>query len=384
MTGIGQRIKDLRKKADMTQDRLADYLGISAQAVSKWECDISTPDLSLIAPLCRVLGCTSDELLGIGGEDEDPREYELYMMASGNDGSPDCFDTRLHLKKCLAAVEEYPRNLWLHYFCAMAEANLDGMDGSETSEAHWEAAEKRYRFILEETADDRLRACVINNLVTRLAAKDRKEEAAELARICPDLPNIKISKDYLLLFCLEGEERRLHWQAYLRGKLGGLLHALRLAGPGEDDERACEAAVAVADGVFPDGNLLDLNNTLYTALSRLIAYYAGRGEKEDDLMRTAKRFCEVCAEIDRINALPRGEAVPFTAPLFDLLGCAPPVQSSPTMLRDEAAKTIRWPCFDVLRDRAEYRALLERFPLPENGTGETPRNPSKVFCEHWN
>ncbi|MBQ3814992.1 MAG: hypothetical protein II836_02955, partial [Clostridia bacterium] len=126
------------------------------------------------------------------------------------------------------------------------------------------------------------------------------------------------------------------------------------------------------------------NNTLYTALSRLIAYDAGRGEKADDLMRTAKRFCEVCAEIDRVNALPRGEAVPFTAPLFDLLGCAPPVQSSPTMLRDEAAKTIRWPCFDVLRDRAEYRALLERFPLPENGTGETPRNPSKVFCEHWN
>lgn len=75
MTGIGQRIKDLRKKADMTQDRLADYLGVSPQAVSKWECDISTPDLALIAPLCRVLGCTSDELLGIKKEPEEDRAF---------------------------------------------------------------------------------------------------------------------------------------------------------------------------------------------------------------------------------------------------------------------------------------------------------------------
>ena len=41
MEHIGQRIKDLRKKADLTQDRLADYLGVSAQAVSKWEVGVS-------------------------------------------------------------------------------------------------------------------------------------------------------------------------------------------------------------------------------------------------------------------------------------------------------------------------------------------------------
>ena len=41
MEHIGQKIKDLRKKADLAQDRLADYLGVSAQAVSKWECGVS-------------------------------------------------------------------------------------------------------------------------------------------------------------------------------------------------------------------------------------------------------------------------------------------------------------------------------------------------------
>ena len=41
MEHIGQRIKNLRKKADMTQDRLADCLGVTAQAVSKWEVGVS-------------------------------------------------------------------------------------------------------------------------------------------------------------------------------------------------------------------------------------------------------------------------------------------------------------------------------------------------------
>ncbi len=76
MDHIGQKIKELRKKADMTQDRLADYLGVSAQAVSKWECGIATPDLSLIPPLCRLLGCSADELLGIGTAAEIPAEWE--------------------------------------------------------------------------------------------------------------------------------------------------------------------------------------------------------------------------------------------------------------------------------------------------------------------
>ena len=71
MEHIGQKIKDLRKKADLTQDRLADYLGVSAQAVSKWEVGSASPDLALIAPLCRVLGCTADELLGISDRQKD-------------------------------------------------------------------------------------------------------------------------------------------------------------------------------------------------------------------------------------------------------------------------------------------------------------------------
>ena len=77
MEHIGQKIKDLRKKADMTQDRLAEMLGVTAQAVSKWEVGSASPDLSLIPPLCRVFGVTADELLGIAEEKENTEKQLL-------------------------------------------------------------------------------------------------------------------------------------------------------------------------------------------------------------------------------------------------------------------------------------------------------------------
>ncbi|MDO5152861.1 MAG: helix-turn-helix transcriptional regulator [Eubacteriales bacterium] len=60
---IGNRISKYRKDKGMTQEELASGLGVSSQAVSKWENDISCPDISLLPQLCRILGITSDELL---------------------------------------------------------------------------------------------------------------------------------------------------------------------------------------------------------------------------------------------------------------------------------------------------------------------------------
>ncbi len=60
---IGNRITKHRKEKGMTQEELANQLGVSSQAVSKWENDVSCPDISLLPQLCRLLGITADELL---------------------------------------------------------------------------------------------------------------------------------------------------------------------------------------------------------------------------------------------------------------------------------------------------------------------------------
>lgn len=60
---IGNRIAKYRKNNNLTQEELASQVGVSSQAVSKWENDVSCPDISLLPQLSKVLGVTTDALL---------------------------------------------------------------------------------------------------------------------------------------------------------------------------------------------------------------------------------------------------------------------------------------------------------------------------------
>ena len=61
---FGQRLQRLRKNANLTQEDVATKLNITAQAVSKWENDVSAPDISVLVELSEILGVSLDELLG--------------------------------------------------------------------------------------------------------------------------------------------------------------------------------------------------------------------------------------------------------------------------------------------------------------------------------
>ena len=60
---IGKRIAHLRKEKGLTQEELAGHMGVSPQAVSKWENDQTCPDISALPKLAKLLGVSVDELL---------------------------------------------------------------------------------------------------------------------------------------------------------------------------------------------------------------------------------------------------------------------------------------------------------------------------------
>ena len=60
---VGERLLNLRKEKNLSQEELANILDVSRQTVSKWETDQSTPDFDKIVPLCDYFGITTDELL---------------------------------------------------------------------------------------------------------------------------------------------------------------------------------------------------------------------------------------------------------------------------------------------------------------------------------
>ena len=64
--GLAETIKRLRTSFGMTQKELAEKLGITAQAVSKWEAGKTCPDVMTLPVLASLFGVTTDELLGCG------------------------------------------------------------------------------------------------------------------------------------------------------------------------------------------------------------------------------------------------------------------------------------------------------------------------------
>lgn len=70
MMKLGEKIKSLRKQKNISQEVLANYLGVSFQAVSKWETENSMPDITLIPAIASFFRISTDELL----------DYNVYMI----------------------------------------------------------------------------------------------------------------------------------------------------------------------------------------------------------------------------------------------------------------------------------------------------------------
>ena len=94
---IGKRIALLRKEKGLTQEELANHMGVSPQAVSKWENDQTCPDITALPKLSRLLGVSVDELLEgkenlpavrvlPPAERKDPRDMMLRISVDSAEG----------------------------------------------------------------------------------------------------------------------------------------------------------------------------------------------------------------------------------------------------------------------------------------------------------
>ena len=72
---LGQKLFELRKSKNLSQEEVADKLNVTRQTVSKWETNQSTPDFDKIVPLCELFEISTDELL-IGKKPEENKEEE--------------------------------------------------------------------------------------------------------------------------------------------------------------------------------------------------------------------------------------------------------------------------------------------------------------------
>lgn len=77
---LGQKIAELRKAKNLTQLELANRLSITDKAVSKWERDLSCPDISTVPKLAEILGVSADDLLRCSKNEKTEIEKTTYPI----------------------------------------------------------------------------------------------------------------------------------------------------------------------------------------------------------------------------------------------------------------------------------------------------------------
>ena len=77
---FGENLKMIRKANGLTQREVSARLGVTPQAVCKWETNTTEPDMATVARLCLILGCTTDDLTGHETAPLSPLERELVSL----------------------------------------------------------------------------------------------------------------------------------------------------------------------------------------------------------------------------------------------------------------------------------------------------------------
>ena len=218
---IGANIKRLRKARGVTQEALADWIGVSFQAVSKWERGDGYPDITMLLPLARFFGVTLDELMGTNAlrDAEEAQKLLDETYANGTDGK---IEESIALLR--DGVKRYHDNdeMWTEL-----ARNLRML---HTNEANEEAIDILER-VLARCADSCIRNRAQTFLCYAYSDAGRREKAAQIAHTLPDV----LSSRLIEVDFLDGDAKKsalqnafistveaLDWQFYRLHQIGEL------------------------------------------------------------------------------------------------------------------------------------------------------------------
>lgn len=219
---FGMKIRELRKRDGRTQEALADALGMTSQAVSRWEANSGYPDIEIIPAIANYFNVTIDELFGYNGE----REEKIKKILADADGMLNAQD---NTEPCIAllreAVSEFPSDaqILLRLGYALTQYGWqkygargytkDGCDYTindieyNAKNEYWQEALVIFQKVLSMgiSPDDRL--AVITIMVSLYATIGEYDKAEEIAK---KQDPIMISRECLLPAAAEGEKRDLY------------------------------------------------------------------------------------------------------------------------------------------------------------------------------
>lgn len=271
---IGTAIRELRGKAGITQEKLATHLGVSMQAVSRWESETCYPDLEFIPKIANYFRVSADYLLGINRYDtkETAAEYERSWTAAFKNAEHD-----RAMEIITEALTIMPKNYSLMLKKAMslfaAASAAEEKNHPEEVTKFMNECETLTNIVLAECESERLRCEARMYLIL---IKHIRGDWGAVKELADDLPDVKCTKNSMLALFYEptGEESDAGRRAYLYELFGEFFyHAIQLVRaahlPNEEKVMIGQALLQILDLVTdgsPYGEFELYLDTLYLSL----------------------------------------------------------------------------------------------------------------------
>ncbi len=342
---FGTIIKDLRQKNNMTQEKLAELLNISPQAVSRWETGAAMPDISLLPPLANLFGVTTDHLLSMDTYQKDLRKAEFdeaFFEYWKHD------DKQKNYEIAAQAVAEYPGHMEYVEWLASAEFYVAFENDDDDYNRLLDSAIKHYKIVLDSNPPRDLRDKALHGIVLSYHWLGDLEHAKEYALTEED----ETKRDDLLVWCLEGEEKRRHCQSVSHRKLMAFISSLQF---GYKTWGVCNAIEKILYLLFPDENFQFHHNILtYNFIDK--AFFLC-GEKRYDEAVAALVKARHHAEQDTLFS--KKDHYQYTAPLFNLVGGEKPVSDAVETPLDNFKASLNNPIYAPIREQEDFKVLLK-------------------------
>ena len=338
---LGNKIRELRRRDRRTQEDLADALGITSQAVSRWESGGSYPDMEIMPAIANYFGVTIDELFGYHNDRDKKidaiieRINEFGIRSRGDDEWVD---------ECLAILREglaeFPQNErliitlaetlseagwrrhkeWLYYD---NEGFIQHSYDVHKSNEYWAESIKLCEYLVSNAADNVTVTRAIHILVLLYRNIGENDKAIAYAKKMPELKNCR---ELLLTAAADGKEEAKYVGNFLLKAANEfaeqLVYGLITNKHHFESDMPIEkikGAISLFDLICDDGNMGVYHGMLiklYLYLSRLQwerGYHDEVFASLDESLRNAKAFDALCDGEEHTLTAPLVKYVKFRA-----------------------------------------------------------------------
>lgn len=250
---FGENLKKLRQDRSLTQERLADFLGVSFQTISKWERGDNYPDIVMLPEIASFFNVTVDNLLGVN---KAKNELEIKEFIEKYDN---LFDNDKKIEMIKKMYAKYPGdfNIQLRYL-----GYLIFIYNSKNYKEHLNEIISIYNNIQDNCTIDSIRICAKRYIIVYyadLASNNNDKSFLEKSKkILSEMPHMRDGQEFIASYLYDGFMQEFYIKEALDEEISLLNHGL-----GHHIHGFIDESISLSYRIEVANIIIDINNKLY-------------------------------------------------------------------------------------------------------------------------